>query len=51
MGSKYIVRQPIKDAAGEILDMRFYITVKIKPLLEMPVRPMSLPRQIPSIIF
>ena len=44
MGSKYIVRQPIKDATG-------YITVKTKPLLEMPVRPMSLPRQIPSIIF
>ena len=49
MGSKYIVRQPIKDAKS--WDMRFYITVKTKPLLEMPVRPMSLPRQIPSIIF
>ena len=45
MGSKYIVRQPIKDAAGEILGYEILYHG------EMPVRPMSLPRQIPSIIF
>ena len=51
MGSKYIVRQPIKDAAGEILGYEILYHGENQALLEMPVRPMSLPRQIPSIIF